>query len=76
MTRFHNEPHRPVYSDDLDAFFERQLAVRAPLYLEVSDSAVDVDALSVDDVVEQALTIVHAHEAGRIPTAGRDGNAP
>jgi len=35
--------------------------VRAPLYLEVADSAVDVDDLSVDDVVEQTLMIVHAH---------------
>ena len=41
--RFHNETHRPVYSDDLDAFFEHQLAVRAPLYLEVADVAVDVE---------------------------------
>jgi len=49
---------------------------RAPLYLEVSDSAVDVDDLSVDDFVEQAVTIVHAHEAARVPTADRDGSAP
>jgi shikimate kinase len=76
VTRFHNEPHRPVYSDDLEAFFERQLAERAPLYLEVADSAVDVDDLSLDDVVERALTIVHAHEAARVTTAGRDGSAP
>jgi shikimate kinase len=76
VMRFHNEPHRPVYSDDLDAFFERQLSVRAPLYLEVSDSAVDVDDLSVADVVHRALAIVHAHEATRVPAAVRDGNAP
>jgi shikimate kinase len=75
-TRFHNEPHRPVYSDDQDAFFERQLAVRAPLYLEVSEAAVGVDDLSVADVVDAALAIVHAHEAVRVPTAGRDGGAP
>lgn len=75
-TRFHNEPHRPVYSDDLDAFFKRQLAVRAPLYEAVSDSAVDVDDLSVSDVVERTLAIVRGHEAARVPATGRDGDAP
>ena len=75
-TRFHNEPRRPVYSDDLDAFFERQLTVRAPFYREVSDSAVDVDHLSVADVVERTLAIVRAQDAARLPAAGRDGSAP
>jgi shikimate kinase len=76
VTRFHNEPHRPVYSDDLDAFFERQLAVRAPLYLEVADAAVDVDDLSVDDVVHHALSIVRTRDAARVPTVSREGSAP
>ena len=60
-TRFHSEPHRPVYSDDLDAFFEGQLAVRAPLYLAVSDSVVDTDELSVTEVVTRALSAVLAY---------------
>ena len=76
VTRFHNEPHRPVYSDDLEAFFERQLAERAPLYLEVADSAVDVDDLSVDDVVEQALTIVHPTMPRPYRRQIRRGRAP
>lgn len=66
--RFHNEPHRPVYSDDLETFFEAQLSARAPLYLEVCDSVVDTDELRVDEVVARVLGIVAALEAGGATT--------
>ena len=75
-TRFHNEPHRPVYSDDLDAFFEHQLTLRAPFYEEVADSAVDVDDLGIAEVVERTLAIVRRRDAARVPASGRAGSAP
>ncbi len=61
--RFYNEPHRPVYSRDLTDFFERQLASRGPLYIEVSDGIIDIDELSLTEAVEQAFDIVRAHTA-------------
>jgi shikimate kinase len=65
--RFHNEAHRPVYSDDLTAFFERQLAVRTPLYLEASSGVVDIDDLGVTEVAARCLEIVEAHDARPAP---------
>lgn len=61
--RFYNEPHRPVYSPDLNDFFERQLASRGPLYIEVSDGIIDIDELSLAEAVGQAFDIVRAHTA-------------
>jgi len=66
--RFYNEPHRPVYSHDLTDFFERQLAFRGPLYIEVSDGVIDIDELSLAEAVEHAVDIVRAHT-----TKGRPG---
>ena len=59
--RFHNEAHRPAYADDLEEFFEHQIATRAPLFLEVSDAVVDIDKLSVEEVVEHTLAIVRGY---------------
>ena len=59
--RFHREAHRPVYSEDLQGFFENQLAARGPLYEEVSDSVIDTDGLSVAEVVSLLLPIVDRH---------------
>lgn len=61
--RFHREEHRPIYSDDLQGFFEYQLAARAPLYQEVSDSVIDTDGLTVAEVVELVRPIVDQHLA-------------
>jgi len=61
--RFYNETHRPIYSRDLTDFFERQLASRGPLYIEVSDGIIDIDELSLDAAVEHALDIVRTHIA-------------
>jgi shikimate kinase len=59
--RFHREAHRPIFSDDLQGFFENQLAARAPLYEEVSDSVIDTDGLTVAEVVSLLLPIVDQH---------------
>jgi shikimate kinase len=59
--RFHREEHRPIYSEDLQGFFESQLAARAPLYQEVSDSVIDTDGLTVAEVVDRLLPIVDQH---------------
>ncbi len=59
--RFHREEHRPIYSEDLRGFFESQLAARAPLYQEVSDSVIDTDGLTVAEVVDLLLPIVDQH---------------
>jgi shikimate kinase len=59
--RFHREEHRPIYSDDLQGFFESQLAARAPLYGEVSDSVIDTDGLTVAEVVNLLLPVVDQH---------------
>ena len=59
--RFHREEHRPIYSEDLQGFFESQLAARAPLYQEVSDSVIDTDGLTVAEVVNVLLPIVDQH---------------
>jgi shikimate kinase len=61
--RFHREAHRPIFSDDLQGFFDNQLAARAPLYQSVSDSVVDTDGLTVAEVVEIVLPIVDQHLA-------------
>ena len=61
--RFHREAHRPIYSDDLQSFFDNQLAARAPLYQQVSDSVIDTDGLTVAEVVELVLPIVDQHLA-------------
>jgi shikimate kinase len=61
--RFHRESHRPIYSDDLQGFFDGQLAARAPLYERVSDSVIDTDGLTVAEVVELVLPIVDQHLA-------------
>lgn len=61
--RFHREAHRPIYSDDLQRFFEDQLAARAPLYELVCDSVIDTDGLTVAEVVELVLPIVDQHLA-------------
>ncbi len=61
--RFHREPHRPIYSDDLQGFFDSQLAARAPLYERVSDSVIDTDGLTLAEVVELVLPIVAQHLA-------------
>lgn len=59
--RFHREAHRPIYSDDLQSFFEDQLAARGPLYEEVSDSVIDTAGLTVAEVVSLLLPIVDRH---------------
>jgi shikimate kinase len=61
--RFHRSAHRPIYSDDLQSFFDKQLAARAPLYRQVSDSVIDTDGLTVTEVVELVLPIVEQHLA-------------
>ena len=58
------EAHRPIYSDDLQGFFDNQLATRAPLYQQVSDSVIETDGLTVAEVVELVLPIVDQHLAG------------
>jgi shikimate kinase len=63
-SRFHREAHRPIYSDDLQRFFDDQLAARAPLYQQVSDSVIDTDGLTVAEVVELVLPIVDEHLDG------------
>lgn len=61
--RFHREAHRPIFSDDLQGFFDSQLAARAPLYQQVSDFVIDTDGLTVAEVVELVLPIVDQHLA-------------
>ena len=65
--RFHREQHRPIYSEDLESFFESQLAARAPLYQEVSDSVIDTDGLTVDEVVTLVLPTVAQHLSAALP---------
>lgn len=65
--RFHREAHRPIFSDDLEGFFDDQLAARAPLYERVSDSVIDTDGLTVAEVVELVLPIVDRHLAAARP---------
>ena len=59
--RFHREAHRPIYSDDLQGFFDNQLAARGPLFQQVSDVVIDTDGLSVAEVVELVLPIADQH---------------
>jgi hypothetical protein len=48
----------------LQGFFDNQLAARAPLYQQVSDSVIETDGLTVAEVVELVLPIVDQHLAG------------
>jgi shikimate kinase len=59
--RFHREAHRPIYSDDLQGFFESQLAARGPFFQQVSDVVIDTDGLTVPEVVELVLPIADQH---------------
>ncbi len=68
VERFHNEVHRPIYADDLEAFFANQIAVRAAQFREISAATIDVDALAVEEVIERAVAIVESEIAeGRLP---------
>ena len=67
--RFHREAHRPIYSDELRGFFESQLAARAPLYQEVSDSVIATDGLTVAQVVDTLLPIVDRHLSATLRSA-------
>ena len=68
VERFHNEVHRPIYADDLEAFFANQIAIRAAQFREISAATIDVDALTVEEVIERAVAIVESEIAeGRLP---------
>jgi shikimate kinase len=58
--RFHSEGHRPRYGERPDAFLEEQIAARTPYLLEVADGIVDVDGLTVSEVVAQVSSLVDA----------------
>ena len=48
---------RPLLADDPRAALQRLMAVRYPLYQEVADVVVDVDALGPAEVVERVLEV-------------------
>lgn len=71
--RFHNEDHRPLFGDDPLQLFTNHIATRSVLFHEVSSAVVDVDGLSVAEVIAAAQAVVDAHLArdGRsVETAG------
>jgi shikimate kinase len=49
--RFHNEDHRPMFGDSPLVFFRNQIAVRSPLFGEVSAAVIDVDGRTADEVI-------------------------
>jgi shikimate kinase len=73
-SRFHNEDHRPAFGRDPLAFFRDQIASRYPQFLAVSAGVVDVDSLSIADVVDRVVEIVDQHAAiGGPRPVGQDG---
>jgi len=59
-TRVGDSDHRPLLRDDPEGTLRRLAAERAPLYAEVADLTVDVDARSAHEVVEEILAAVPA----------------
>jgi shikimate kinase len=59
--RFHNEPHRPIFADDLEEFFASQIAIRSAQFRAVSAATIDVDTLDVGGVIERVVAIVESH---------------
>lgn len=48
-------PHRPLLGTDPSSALERLDAERRPLYGEIADAVVDVDALAPDEVADEVL---------------------
>jgi shikimate kinase len=68
--RFSGAGYRPEIGDDARAFFEAQLAERAPLYREIADLVVQPEpGESVEHIVERVASAVRRaetdHEEGR-----------
>ncbi len=53
--RFGSEPHRPAYGDSPEAFLADQAARREPLLRALGAHVIDVDGLTPDEVVAQAM---------------------
>lgn len=58
--RVAGQEHRPLLDDDPAGTLARMRTEREPLYREVADLEIDVDALSAAEVVDQVLTAVAA----------------
>jgi shikimate kinase len=67
--RFDNEDHRPVFGPDPLAFFRSQMAIRYPRFLAISAAVIDVDTLTIAEVVERVVETVDRY-------AAPDGQSP
>jgi len=56
--RFASAPHRPAYGDSPETFLAEQAARREPLLGAIDAHVIDVDGLTPDEVVAQAMNAV------------------
>jgi shikimate kinase len=61
--RFHNQDHRPLFGKDPLALFTHQIANRTERFVLLADAVVDVDGLSVAQVVERVAAAVDGKAA-------------
>jgi shikimate kinase len=58
--RFHNEDHRPLFGKEPLALFTHQIANRSERFLQLADAIVDVDGLTVPEVVARVAEAIEA----------------
>jgi shikimate kinase len=59
--RFHNQDHRPLFGTEPLALFTGQIATRSQHFVELADAVVDVDGLSIPEVVRRVIAVVAEH---------------
>ena len=58
--RFHNQDHRPLFGKDPLSLFTHQIANRSERFLELADAIVDVDGLTIPEVVARVAEAIEA----------------
>jgi shikimate kinase len=71
--RFHNQDHRPLFGKDPHALFLHQVANRSQHFRDLADEIVDVDGLSIPEVVDAVVAAIErARPGGRSRTLAVD----
>jgi shikimate kinase len=66
--RFHNQDHRPLFGSDPLALFTHQIANRSERFLVLADAIVDVDGLTIPQVVDRVTAAIGSRDGRRSRT--------